>query len=71
MYFTDAARSLPQWLRKSYKAIYGPRLGNVTMMITNIFCRLMDTVEGSGAATTDRVEALQGKYKNPCLFLSG
>jgi hypothetical protein len=49
IYVTDDVRSLPQRLRKSYKAIYGS----------------IDTVQDSGAVIADRASALNGKYINP------
>ena len=75
IHVTEDVRSLPRRLRKSYKAIYGQRLNEssmitsmITDMITGIIGLLMDTVQDSGAAIADRVGALHGKYNNPRMF---
>ena len=60
IYVTDDVRSLPQRLRKSYKAIYGQRVNESTMitdMITGIIGLSMGRVQDSGAAIADRVAA--------------
>jgi len=49
----DDVRSLPQWLRKSYKAIYSQWLCNNTTMITDFFRLWMARVQDSGAAIAD------------------
>jgi hypothetical protein len=75
IYVTEDVRSLPRRLQKSYKAIYGQRLNEssmitsvITDMITGIIGLLMDRVQDSGAAIADRVGALHGKYNNPRMF---
>jgi len=72
IYITEDVRNLPRRLRKSYKAIYGQRLDEssmitsmITDMTTSIIGLLMDTVQDSGAAIADRVGALGRKYNNP------
>jgi len=75
----DDVSSLLQPLRKSYKAIYGQRVNESTMItdmitdmitntITGIIGLLIDTVQDSGAAIADPVGALHGKDNNPRLF---
>jgi hypothetical protein len=67
----DDVSSLLQAPRKSYKAIYGQRVNESTMItdtITGIIGLLMDTVQDSGAAIADRVGALHGKYNKPRRF---
>ena len=78
IYVTEDVRSLLWRLRKSYKAIYGERLNEssmitsmITDMITGIIGLLMDIVQDSGAAIADRMGALHGKYNNPQMFYSG
>jgi hypothetical protein len=60
IYVTDVARSLPQRLGKSYKAIYGQRVNEATVItdtITGIIGLSTGTVQDSGAAIADRVAA--------------